>query len=1055
MQKKKPFIHASLAACLLGGCLSAVAVAQEPRDTIATPGLKAEFEDGILVELSEPDGQIFASFDDTSEFLTCLHRMDAEIRVGAAKTRQVEDIPGGKAWTFSAFEKLPGTRLRTAVTANGDEITIRQQAECPQKQLWGTEWSIQGIPLDYTVIVPGRSGIRLTTETPGSRSVYDYPMAWEAQLVIVEGKEGGFYVWARDPNLAFKRLIVDRKPSGWQLHFISMAYAPFEENDAITSPEWRLGAYTGDWRVPAGRYRDWMVRHFQPVHVKEQEPRWIKDIRCCVIMGLDLDILENLGKTLDPTQTIVYVPSWRAQGYDRDYPDYDEVIEGLRPFIERAHALGFKVMLHVNYFGVDPLNPLYEQFEPYQVRSPWDDHKKQWWSWTRAEPDIRFAYINPACEAWRNLFVERMVRLCADYNVDALHLDQTLCIYNDYNGRIDGMTMAEGNIALHKQLREALPGVALSGEGLNEVTYRHEAFAQRHAYGLRHSEGTWDRPSLLAAHPICSYLFRPFTIINGYLGCAPPTSGQLYAAWNEAYEHWGVIPTLKPSSGKLDSPDGFVRQFRDEVMFWFKARPEIAMDDPWPDSVAFPYRSATGERVVRTVNHRLLAGERVISRTISGVNKIALPGTIPGWQAYDATHLFGLDPEAWYPYFDDPRDVSTPHLTSLPEGFRPASVILQDEIGIVRTLECGGWVTDIGRELDNAVRGSRHFDGSDYPFEPNRPSPDGAFFEPHGTVIRAHPPWKTGTGETYARLDIALPESGNLSFEAGVGMDEGAVGQTDGVTFSVRAEAGSQTLENSVHNASSEPVPLELDLTPFAGQTVTLELTVHPGPEKNPSFDWARWYNARVLRRLHETATLTLGGNISYTHAAVHGNLVETRLTEAGLAVEVPMPGTTYFVGKSPTKTSLPLDLSSAAFNVVYADALGGRLEAPRHAAARPDRGTVQGTDVTGLFVHPPNEGTTLVAWTMHLPPTPAIFDTAVGLRDGSEESNGVECIVEVNGLEMARARVSPDAGLVPLRADLAQWAGKPIVLTIITDSAGPYICDWAMWQSPRIREAP
>ena len=28
-----------------------------------------------------------------------------------------------------------------------------------------------------------------------------------------------------------------------------------------------------------------------------------------------------------------------------------------------AHALGFRVMPHVNYFGCDPENPLYEQFK--------------------------------------------------------------------------------------------------------------------------------------------------------------------------------------------------------------------------------------------------------------------------------------------------------------------------------------------------------------------------------------------------------------------------------------------------------------------------------------------------------------------------------------------------------------------------------------------------------------------------------------------------------------------------------------------------------------------
>ena len=54
--------------------------------------------------------------------------------------------------------------------------------------------------------------------------------------------------------------------------------------------------------------------------------------------------------------------------------------------------------------------------------------REEWWLWTRATPEIKFAYINPACRAWRDLFTDRMARLCQTYAVDALHLDQTLCI---------------------------------------------------------------------------------------------------------------------------------------------------------------------------------------------------------------------------------------------------------------------------------------------------------------------------------------------------------------------------------------------------------------------------------------------------------------------------------------------------------------------------------------------------------------------------------------------------------------------------------------------------
>nr|HPK00644.1 DUF6259 domain-containing protein [Candidatus Hydrogenedentota bacterium] len=684
-----PTLNAVAALALLLAAPGAVFAQPQP---IATDSCTAVFEDGTLVNLSDAAGRTLAAFDGPLGGFACLHRIDATVTIEEAQTRTSEADTAGWSWRAAEFPALPGTWAQTTVTTEADEIVVRQEAVSPQQDLWGVEWSVAGIPLDRNIIVPGQSGVRLTADTPGSQFTFEYPMTWEAQLVIVEGAGGGFYVWAQDPQAQFKRLIVERRQGGWRLRFTAMAYAPFEECSRLVSPGWRLGTYEGDWRVPARRYRDWMLRTFNPAPVEQQHPSWVQDMRCLVVIKLDLEMLEQLGEILDPSQTILYVPGWRTPGYDRDYPNYSDVYPELKPFIDKAHELGFKVMLHVNYFGVDPLNAHYEQFEPYQVRSPWGPHEKEWWLWTRATPEIKFAYINPACAAWRDLFTDCMVRLCESSGADALHLDQTLCIYNDYNGRIEGMTMAEGNIALHRQLREALPEVALSGEGLNEITCAHEAFAQRHVWGLQHVEGTWDRALLETAHPISSYLFRPYTIITGYLGCAPPASGQLYAAWNEAYEHWGVIPTLKLLSNTLVHPNGFMRQFREETAFWFAARPEIALDGPWPDSVAFPYRSADGQEVLRTADHRLLADDREISRTISGVDAAALPGSIPGWQAYDATRLFGLLPDAWYPYFGDPRDLATPHLSALPDEYRPEGLVLEKRLGILRTAQQGGLV---------------------------------------------------------------------------------------------------------------------------------------------------------------------------------------------------------------------------------------------------------------------------------------------------------------------------------------------------------------------------
>ncbi|NQT17675.1 MAG: hypothetical protein HQ582_33275, partial [Planctomycetes bacterium] len=825
----------------------------------------------------------------------------------SAETKGGSGAAGRVVRGYDRFTDLDGAEADCTFRADGStgDLVVTQQCTSPAEGVWGVSWQVGDVPLDYAIIVPGRSGIRLTQSTPGREHQFDYPMGWEAQLVICEGREGGFCVWADDVEGRFKRLIVRRSNTGWQLTLVTINFAPFDALRSCESVAWRLNVFGGDWRVPARRYREWAEANLRPTPVADQEPGWVKDVRAMVIMGMDARVLEALAERLDPRQTVVYVPSWRRAGYDRDYPVYDDPLEQLKPFVEAAHRLGFRVMLHVNYFGVDPLNPLYEKFEPYQVRSPWGKHEKQWWLWTRAEPEIRFAYINPALKAWRDHFTGAMVELCGDYEIDALHLDQTLCVYNDHNGRIDGLSMIEGNVALHRQLREALPQVALSGEGLNEVTYRHEALAQRHAWGINHADGTWDRRWLAHAHPICSYLFRPYTIINGYLGCAPPTHWQMYAAWNEAYEHWGVIPTLKPSMAEIIEPSGFSRQWFDEATFWQKERLDVDLEGPWPSDVAFPFRAADGRRAVRTVDGRFLCGETEISRTVTGVGEVEARGTIPGWRAFDGRRLFGLDPEHWYPYFDEPRDPALFHVAEMPPDLVAEAVIDWGELAMVRTRSRTTVVADLAALVDGAVRGSRPFEGKPLVVTGGSASPDGAQFEGHGDTVFAHPPWKAGQsdretgvvsggpGVAFAQFSVELPADGRIRFLSGVAMDQNALGpdRTDGVTFGVSVEGRDRRLEGELHNATDKPRTLELDLTALAGEAVTVELTVHPGPDRSVSYDWARWFRPRIERDVKKEARLAVAGSRDWAIALSPIGELEIESEEGRQAVRAQLPG--------------------------------------------------------------------------------------------------------------------------------------------------------------------
>ena len=1050
---------------LLLGLAATAAAADQPL-VIRASSYCAEFQNGSLTSLVDQSGNVCVSRSKDRSGLG-IHRIAGDHWAGAVHgDRQLSDS-GQVSRQYHSFSGLKDATAEATYrldAASGD-VVISQRCTSTEAGVWGVSWSIEKIPLDAAIIVPGRSGVRLTADSPGRRHQFDYPIGWEAQLVIVQMPSRGFYVWADDAQGRFKRLVVERDQDGWRLELATMNYAPFEKHTVCESVAWHLNVYQGDWRVPARRYRDWTVANFRPTRIEDQKPDWVKDIRAMVIMGMDRSMLDALPERFDPRQTILYVPSWRSAGYDRDYPVYDEPYEKLKPFVERAHQLGFRVMLHVNYFGVDPLNSAYKEFEPFHVRSPRGEHEKQWWLWTRATPEIRFAYINPACKAWRDHFTSAMVKLCRDYDIDSLHLDQTLCIFNDHNGPIDDMSMIEGNIAIHQQLREALPEVALSGEGLNEVTYRYEAFAQRHAWGLNHADGTYDRRHLERAHPISSYLFRPFAIINGYLGCSPPTEGQLYAAWNEAYEHWGVIPTLKPSLEQLRHPTGFSRQLFDEVNFWQQERLDIDMEGDWADDVAFPLRTANGHGAKRTTDGRLLLGERQISHTITGVDRIEASGSIPGWKAFDRIALLGLDPLRWYPYVEDPRSFDQFHLAALPEGMIAEAVACQDDMAMIRVSSPTSIVADLVELLDAADGGSRPLAGE--PFQAKGPftAPDGSGFDRASeTTLSAHPPWKAegtdpdtgakhqhGTGVAFVRYRLRLPERGRLQFVSDVFIDRSAVGQpnSDGVTFACIARCDKKELQCVVHNAGDELKKLELDLTPFAGRDVELELSVHPGPQLKPSFDWARWLRPRIERELRTRETIAVAGSKSWRLALGREGVLPVVENGNALQIETELPGTVLLLSDQPREVSLPVDLGDQEWHMMLSADGTHEATAPPfvnvHLASAPAGGVVR----SGLSAHPPNQGKLIAHLPIVLPAERAILKTWIGIRDGSE-STGVVFAIEVNGNQVAQRRMLPGRW-EGIEVDLSSWKGKPIVLSFTTDSDGSYSFDWACWGEPRL----
>lgn len=1033
---------------VLLACVSAA-----PETAIDTDRFHARFDRGALVALR--DAADHALVEPTAGAAATLHLLSGDHAVKTAETVRPWDPASGAEDRYAAVDGLEtatGT-CTYALDAESGELIIEQSVSAGRTGLWGVEWPIGAVPLNLRLLLPVQSGLAFTATSPGSSHSFDYPCPWEAQLIIAEGDGYGFCVWAEDTEGRYKRLTLNRGVGGWRIGLITMPYAPFEEKDACASVRWHLNVYQGDWRVPAKRYRDWAEAAFKPTPVAAQQPAWVKDIRACAIMPLDLPVLEALPARLDPAQTLLYVPAWRAAGYDRNYPDYEAFLPELEPFIARAHELGYRVMLHVNYFGCDPQHPDFAQFEPYQCRSPWGTHEKDWWNWERADPPIKFAYINPAYKPWRDYLVARFAALCKRLPVNALHLDQTLWIYNEFAGPINGVSMLQGNIALHRELREALPEIALSGEGLNEATYRYEAFAQRHVWGLNHADGTFSESHLACAHPISSYLMRPYTTLYGYLGIAPPSQSQMYAAWQEAYRNYGIIPTIKPTLEELERPSPFGRQFFEEAKYLLENRVNIDLDRAWPPEVAFPFVTAKGTPVTYMKDRRLTSRSRVISQTLRGVAAVEGTGSIPGWIGYSDTGVLGLDTNTWYPVFRDARDPAAFHVTALGEGYAIESAKLDPDLGFVRVRLGGNAQIRLAALFDTAVCASHPANGEGAEMTGGLQAPDGGQFIVEGDVLCAHPPYKTpGNGTVSATIPVTLPHSSTL-FVADVFLDPQAVGEgkSDGVIFQVRASQGKRVLSAGTFNNTAEPRALRLGLGDLAGRNINIELIVTPGRNNDCTYDWARWRNPRIECDSSRASEFGLA-NFAPWRLAIAGKRVLT-LPEgnAETRLDVTFPGTIYLLPRIPERATLPCPLQERTFKPVFLDDSGAVLDAPPNATATVTPGAVGGVEKPGFFAHPPDHGRTVLLFPMTLPVEPATLRVQAGLRDGAK-SKGAIFTLEANGVELARAKVEPGAWQ-ELEGDLAPFAAKPAVIALITDSDGANVCDWAHWGEPRIEK--
>ena len=436
--------------------------------------------------------------------------------------------------------------IAIAVDPMTDDLLIDMEGMSGTPGVVGMQWGLGYLNIqNLSVIAPIDGGRIIDASTPKNYAGYFYPGSWEAQLAVVQGELGGFYIRNTDNTLQFKTFIYDRADDGFALNFGTYNQAPFDSHTTAQSQMWRFNTYAGNWRVPAWKYRDWMEHAFDGRRLSDM-PEWVKDITLFMNRGIKVHsavVLDKLAEFIDPTKTLVLVKDWSiGREWWREglvhYPDYEPLL-GLRDFVEAAKAHGFRLMLYADLISFSVDHPLYPEFVRHQYRDTWTGELIGW-KWDEPTHPHRHPFINPASSAFRQILVQELKAVWENYDIDGFFMDASHAVINDANGLIDGLNAGQGTALLHKELAEAMPGVVLGGERLHEATFARESFAERPLL-TKETE----------PHPISTFLFSPFThAIGGHLPTPDinPYPEDFQFAYQEHlsfYEIWGVLPTLR------------------------------------------------------------------------------------------------------------------------------------------------------------------------------------------------------------------------------------------------------------------------------------------------------------------------------------------------------------------------------------------------------------------------------------------------------------------------------------------------------------------------------
>ncbi len=497
--------------------------------TVTTRTVTAVFTNGFLTSLRGADGaEQIAAFDTTGSPLQLLYPGHANVDVlgklaASFTTHRVNDQTA--QFRFHGWN-ADGVLTIGEDPATGD-VLVEPAAYASRPGALACRWLMPGIAADTPVVAPFFQGVRLRYDDPLLRGRrWTWPMFWEAALLIFDRPGVGFWVHCEDTQYRYKA--VEFTDAG--VAFDTEAYGPLDGSLGSGGLVFRINVCAGGWQAPAARYRDWLWQAYGLAAQEAVRKDWLRDLRLAVSWyGGDLDLLDALAEQIDPSKVLLHFSNWRTDAYDENYPTY-EPSPNARAVMAKGQAMGFHLSPHANSVDMDPTHPTYAFLRDFQYRDV-ITRGLHGWAWDPEAGAILgvpasnhnllenrhrkvMIKVHPGLTMWRSLLGERILQAAEQVATDTMFIDVTLCSGNLHNCLVENTTATEGMNKLIREVAALGRGLAVGGEGLNEITMQGLSFAQAHLFCSWHA--TADGLDRTGGCPLNEFLFGRLCRTIGY-----------------------------------------------------------------------------------------------------------------------------------------------------------------------------------------------------------------------------------------------------------------------------------------------------------------------------------------------------------------------------------------------------------------------------------------------------------------------------------------------------------------------------------------------------------